>query len=107
MKVFSCSDMGGTCEAKIMAPTEDRLAEEVSIHLREVHGMSEIPQDMLGRIKRLFVNKATKDAASVVDRILEKYNCDSDPECSWRYIAESEMILTGSEGVHSRELKAA
>jgi hypothetical protein len=43
----------------------------------------------------------------VVDRIFEKYNCNSDPQCTWRYIAEAEMILTGSSTVHARELKAA
>jgi len=48
-----------------------------------------------------------KDAAYVVDGIFEKYNCGSDPECTWRYIAEAEMILTGDRSVHSRELKAA
>jgi hypothetical protein len=42
----------------------------------------------------------------VVDGIFDKYNCSSDPQCTWRYITEAEVILTGSS-VHTRELKAA
>lgn len=99
--------MGGNCDERLSAQTEERLAEAVSVHLRAAHGVTVIPQDMLGRIKQLFANEASADAAYVVDRIFEKYNCSSDPECTWRYIAEAEMILTGKESVHANELKAA
>ncbi|MDA8423208.1 MAG: DUF1059 domain-containing protein [Nitrospiraceae bacterium] len=87
--------------------SEDRLVEMASIHLREVHGMTSISQATVAEIKKLFISRATSDAAYVVDRILEKYNCDSDPECTWRYIAESERILTSSDTVHAKELRAA
>ena len=89
------------------APTEERLLEMVSLHLREVHGMASISQDLVGRIKQNMINRSMSDAAYVVDRILEKYNCSSDPECTWRYIAEAEMILTGDQSVHSRDIRAA
>jgi len=107
MKQFSCSKLGNKCNVVLTAPTEERLVEMVSLHLREVHGLIEIPQDLIGRIKINMVNRSMKDAAYVVDGIFEKYNCGSDPECTWRYIAEAEMILTGDRSVHSRELKAA
>jgi predicted small metal-binding protein len=107
MKVFSCADMGGNCSALLSAKTEERLAEAVSIHLRETHGMTEISQEMVGRIKQLFMNQAVSDAADVVDRIFEKYNCSGEPECTRRYIAEAESILTGNDGVRRHELKAA
>ncbi len=99
--------MGNNCNVVLKAQTEDRLVELASLHLREVHGMTAISQDMMARIKRLFANSSTTDAAYVVDRIFEKYNCSSDPECTWRYITEAEMILTGDGSVHIRELKAA
>lgn len=106
MKEFSCADMGNKCNVVLKAQTEDRLVESASMHLRDAHGMASISQDMVARIKNLFITRATADAAYVVDRIFEKYNCSSDPQCTWRYIAEAEMILTGSN-VHARELKAA
>lgn len=99
--------MGNKCNVVLTAPTEERLMEMVSMHLREVHGMSAISQDIVGKIKQLFVNRTAPDAAYVVDRIFEKYNCNSDPECTRRYIAEAEMILTGEKSAHTKEPKAA
>ncbi len=99
--------MGNNCNVVLTAPTEERLVEMVSLHLREVHGMPAISQDVAGKIKQLFVNRTAPDAANVVDRIFEKYNCNSDPECTWRYIAEAEAILTGDKSAHTKELKAA
>lgn len=107
MKQFSCADMGNKCNVVLIGQSEERLVEMVSIHLRDVHGLMEISQEQVAEIKKLFTSRATSDAAYVVDRIFEKYNCDSDPECTWRYIAEAERRLTGSDTVHARELKAA
>ena len=107
MKQFSCAAMGNNCNVVLTAPTEERLMEMASLHLREVHGMTAISQDAVGKIKQLFVNRTSPDAASVVDRIFETYNCNSDPDCTWRYIAEAETILTGDRSAHSKELKAA
>jgi predicted small metal-binding protein len=107
MKHFSCSKLGNKCNVIMTAPTEERLVEIVSLHLREIHGMSSISQDLVGQIKKGMINRSMSDAAYVVDRILEKYNCSSDPECTWRYIAEAEMILTGDGSVHSRELRVS
>ncbi len=107
MKELSCKDLGNNCNVVLTARTEDRLAELASIHLHQVHGMTSISQEMVAQIKRLSKSRTAPDAAFVVDRIFEKYNCDSDPQCTWRYIAEAEMILTGDGSVHIRELKAA
>ncbi len=107
MKEVSCASLGNKCNAVLSAPTDDRLMEEVSLHMREAHGMTAIPQEMVGKIKQAFINKTSPDAAYVVDRIFEKYNCRSEPACTWRYIAEAEMILTGNTSVHEKELKAA
>ncbi len=107
MKVFACKNMGMNCNATISAQTEDKLVELVSIHARDVHGMTELPQDIIGKIRQMFVNPSSPDAAQVVDRIFEKYNCNSDAECTWRYISEAETILTGKPSIHETELKAA
>jgi predicted small metal-binding protein len=107
MKEFACANLGKKCRTTLTAQTEERLAELAAVHLREDHGMASVTPDVLARIKQLFTNRASEDAASAVDRIFEKYNCNSDPQCTWRYIAEAEMILTGSLMAHARELKAA
>ena len=107
MKAFSCASIGVNCKTTLTAPTDEKLLEMVSTHAREVHGMTAIPEDMLGKIRNNFVNRATSDAAYVVDRIFEKYNCNKEPECTWRFIAEAETILTGRPSAHEKELKAA
>ncbi len=107
MKQLSCASLGTGCNVVLTAPTEERLVEMASMHAREVHGMASLTEEMIGTIRQKMINRATSDAAYVVDRIFEKYNCTSDPECTWRYIAEAEAILTGNESVHSQELKAA
>lgn len=107
MKEFSCASIGVNCNATFKAPTDEKLLEMISTHAREVHGFTAIPEDMLGKIRQQFVNRATSDAAYVVDRIFEKYNCNKEPECTWRFIMEAEEILTGKPSVHEKELKAA
>jgi predicted small metal-binding protein len=99
--------MRNGCNAVLSAQTEERLVELASLHLREVHGMTMLSQENVAEIKKLLTGGATADAARVVDRIFEKYNCNAEPECSWRYIAEAEMILTGNSTAHTQELKAA
>jgi predicted small metal-binding protein len=107
MKTFSCASLGMDCKAVLSAKTEEKLLDMVSIHARDVHGITAIPPDMIGKIKQLMVNRSASDAADSVDRIFEKYNCDKDPECTQRYITEAEMLLTGQPSVHTKELKTA
>jgi predicted small metal-binding protein len=107
MKEFTCASLGNNCDAVLHARTEERLVEMVSLHLRAKHGVVDMLQEDVAKIKNLLTSPATPDAAYVVDRIFEKYNCDSDPDCTWRYIAEAEMILKGAPTPHARELKAA
>ncbi len=106
MKEFRCKDLGHACNEVLTARTEERLTELISIHLRDAHGTATLSQEMTARIKNLFINRASADAAKVVDRIFEKYNCSAEPECTWRYIAEAETILSGKPA-HERELRAA
>src|SRR5512143_2994332 len=104
MKEFRCSNMRNDCNVVLSAQTEERLVELASLHLREVHGMTTLSQDNVAEIKKIFTDRTVADAARVVDRIFEKYNCNAEPECSWRYIAEAEMILTGSSTAHTQQL---
>jgi predicted small metal-binding protein len=107
MKEFHCKDIGEACKTVLKARTEERLVELAAIHLRDIHGMAMLSQEMTGRIKNLFIDRTTKDAARVVDRIFEKYNCSGEPECSWRFITEAETILKSGTPKHKPKLKAA
>jgi len=107
MKEFSCKNFGNNCAVVLSAQTEERIVEMASIHLREVHGVTSLTQENVAKIRNLLTNRATPDAAYVVDRIFEKYNCDSDPDCTWRYITEAEIILKGEAAPRVDDLKAA
>ena len=104
MKQFNCNY---NCDTVLKAPTEERLVELASVHLRDVHDVSTITPEIVAKIKNSFINRNASDAAYVVDRIFEKYNCSSEPECTWRYIEEAEMIMNGGAQLHGRELRAA
>jgi predicted small metal-binding protein len=107
MKVFNCRDLGHGCDTVLQARNEDQLIELASVHLRETHGMPSLLPGMTAKIRNIITNSATVDAAKVVDRIFETYNCDGEPECTWRYIAEAETILNGGTPAHEAELRAA
>lgn len=98
MKQFNCKDLGHNCKEVLTAQTEEKLVELASIHLRDAHGVTSMTPESVAKMKNSFINRAISDAAYVVDRIFEKYNCDGEPECTWRYITEAEMVLGGDKG---------
>ena len=98
MKQFNCKDLGHNCKEVLTAQTEEKLVELASIHLRDAHGVTSMTPESVAKMKNSFINRAISDAAYVVDRIFEKYNCDGEPECTWRYITEAEMVLGGEKG---------
>jgi len=107
MKQFICNDLGYSCNKVLAARTEELLVDEVAVHLRDAHNVPTITPDTVAKIKNIILNRNVSDAANVVDRIFEKYNCNGEPECSWRYIEEAEMILKKDSPLHERELRAA
>lgn len=107
MKELACKDLGQGCEAVLRAPTEERLIDMVAVHVRNAHGVQALSQEQIAAVRNHMINRASSDAARVVDRIFEKYNCSGEPECTWRYIAEAETILNGGIPVHERDLKTA
>ncbi len=103
MREFACKYLGYDCNWKHIARTEELLADTVALHLRDVHGVQEISPDMLGKIKNLFTFPTAADAAAAADLVLKEYNCDMEPECSWRYIAMTEDLIADGAAVHARE----
>jgi predicted small metal-binding protein len=104
MREFRCENLGNKCAWKHIARTEELLADMVAIHLRDVHGVKEVGPDMLGKIKNLFVTPTAVDAAAAADLVLKEYNCDMEPECTWRYIAMTEELIADGAAVHAREV---
>lgn len=43
---FQCSTVYGDCDEVIEGETEDEVMEEVETHMREHHGLIELPPDM-------------------------------------------------------------
>ncbi len=103
MREFRCESLGYMCKWKHIARTEELLADVTAIHLRDVHDVQEVSPDMLGKIKSLFTFPTAADAAQAADLVLKEYNCDMQPECSWRYIAMTEDLIADGAAVHARE----
>ena len=43
---FQCSSVYGECDEVIQGETEEEVLEEVEAHMREHHGLIELPSDM-------------------------------------------------------------
>jgi predicted small metal-binding protein len=102
MREFKCASLGYQCSWKHIA-TEERLADMAALHLRDVHGVQAIDSEMVGRIKNLFTYPTKADAAAAADLVMKEYNCDMGPECTWRYIAMSEDLVSEGAAAHARE----
>jgi predicted small metal-binding protein len=74
-----------------------------ALHLRDVHGVQAIDNEMVGKIKNLFTFPTKEDAAQAADIVLKEYNCDMDPQCSWRYVAMTEELISEGAAVHAKE----
>ncbi len=103
MREFRCESLGNSCSWRHIANTEELLADITAIHLRDVHDVAEVSPEMLGKIKNLFTFPSAQDAAGAADLVLKEYNCDMDPECSWRYIAMTEELIADGAAAHARE----
>lgn len=47
---FQCSTVYGDCDEVLEGETEDEVMEEVETHMREHHGLIELPPDMAKRV---------------------------------------------------------
>ena len=50
-KVFYCKDVGFDCEGVIRAETEEEVLKQVAEHARTVHGMEEIPEEVVAKVR--------------------------------------------------------
>jgi predicted small metal-binding protein len=101
MREFKCESLGNNCSWKHIAKTEELLADVAAVHLRDVHGMTSLSSDMVGKIKNAFSNPAPLDAAEAEK--LKEYTCDLGPKCRFRYIAQTTDLIADGVAVHARE----
>jgi predicted small metal-binding protein len=105
MREFACRSLGYDCGWKHVARTEERLADIVAIHLRDVHNVTELNQDMLGRVKRAFSSGEQVELTKEEEEpILKEFKCSNLwAKCGFRYIAQTEDLITDGVAVHARE----
>jgi predicted small metal-binding protein len=55
MKQFSCGDVVAGCAARFVCSSEDELLAEVAAHARVDHGMTDIPDGLVGQVRSAIV----------------------------------------------------
>ena len=105
MREVACKSLGYNCGWKHIARTEELLTDVVAVHLRDVHGVPALTQDMVGNIKNAF-SKAAPVALKDDDKalVLKEFKCkDLGTDCGFRYIAQTEELIADGVAVHARE----
>ena len=51
--VFNCRDIGFDCDGVVKAGTEEELLAQVAEHAKSVHGMNEIDEPTIEKVKSL------------------------------------------------------
>lgn len=51
MKAFACGDVVPGCDARWVCSTEDDMLREVAAHARSVHGLVEVPEELVVQIR--------------------------------------------------------
>jgi predicted small metal-binding protein len=103
-KEFFCRGMGYDCSWKHVAKTEELLLDAAALHLRDAHGIKALDIEMVGRIRRSFVNPSPAAEFESEIPVMKEFKCRAlGMECSWRYLAQTEELITDGVAVHARE----
>ena len=104
MKQFKCASLGYQCNWQHIANTEELLADIAAVHLREVHGVTALGTEMVGKIKNAFSNPTPIEARETGNLTLKEFECkDLGNACGWRYIAQTEELIVDGVAMHARE----
>lgn len=105
MREFACRSLGYDCGWKHVARTEELLTDVVAIHLRDVHEVAELTQDVVGSIKHVFTNgEHVEMPREDEEPSLKEFKCrDLGMDCGFRYIAQTEDLITDGVALHARE----
>lgn len=58
MKIIKCADLGFDCTGVIKAETEKEALAMAAAHAKEVHGFTDIPEEVIVKIKSVMVTEA-------------------------------------------------
>lgn len=104
MREFKCASLGNQCTWKYIAKTEELLADIVAIHLRDVHGVTAVSADTVGKIKNAFSNSPRIEGNKSEDLVMKEFHCkELGHNCSWKYIAQTVDLIADGVAVHLRE----
>jgi predicted small metal-binding protein len=53
MKRFACGDLMPGCAAHFTGPSDEDVLSQVAAHARRDHGLTTIPDDLVGRVRDL------------------------------------------------------
>jgi predicted small metal-binding protein len=83
---------------------EELLTDIVAIHLRDVHGVTALSAEIVGKIKNAFSNSPRVEAKKPEDLVMKEFLCkDLGYNCTWKYIAQTEELIADGVAVHVRE----
>jgi predicted small metal-binding protein len=51
MKTFTCGAVVAGCTATFTAETEEGILEQVAVHAREEHGMTDVPDEVVSQVR--------------------------------------------------------
>jgi predicted small metal-binding protein len=51
MKQFACSSVVDGCDGVVTGDTEDEVLAGVAAHARDAHGMNEVPDELIARVR--------------------------------------------------------
>jgi len=104
MREFKCANLGYQCTWKHIAKTEELLADIAAIHLRDVHGVTALSAELVGKIKNAFSNAPRVKVKRSEDLVMKEFLCkDLGHNCTWKYIAQTEDLIADGVAVHVRE----
>ena len=56
-KVISCRDVGVDCDFEVRGETEEEILKKCAEHAQKDHGMKEIPQELVERVREAIRNE--------------------------------------------------
>jgi len=106
MREFACRSLGYDCNWKHGARTEELLTDVVAVHLRDVHGVPALTQEVVGTIKQAFSKaQEIEIPPEKGEPVLKEFMCrDLGMDCGFRYIARTEELIADGIAVHAREV---
>ena len=58
MKSFACGDVVPGCDARFVCSSEDEILASVAAHASSVHGLTEVPAELVQQVRRSILSLA-------------------------------------------------